>query len=554
MRTNIISIDTIGKVKKIFDHFVIAEGLDTAYIGEVVNFKNKKSEITGQILNLEKKEVKIAILSGDQSDIEINDVIYRTYKMVEIPVGTRVLGRVMDPVGDCLNTKEFDRHEYVYNDTIYTQKYEIERNSPGIIERETVRTPYMTGINVIDFFIPVGCGQRELVIGDNNTGKTTLCVTVILHQRHWNNQINALWREMESMMKTYVHYSLRPCVYVWVGARKSEAARIKNLLKSSDALNYTATIFTSADQPAALQYLAPYSGAAVAEWFRDNGNNALIIFDDLSQHAVAYRQMSLILRRPPGREAYPGDVFYVHSKLLERSGQVCKPKGGGSVTSFPIIETKAGDISSYIPTNVISITDGQVFLSLELINKGVRPAIHIGLSVSRVGSAAQYRTMNFLSKRLKHDMSLYTAFAGSQKLGSSVDEGIKQYISRGEKIIDLFKQGSYHSYRLFHQVVMAYSLVKGNCDLLETKYLKLFFAIKFNKLISAKYLKANVTQYLIYMDEIEAMFKSRKMELFENDLKNWDKAYRAFFYRDLYPRLLADKKDRFFNMMKSQCL
>lgn len=554
MHKNIISIDTVGKVKKIFDHFVIAEGLDTAYIGEVVNFKNKKSEITGQILNLEKKEVKIAILSGDQSDLEINDVIYRSYKMVEVPVGARVLGRVLDPIGDCLNKKELDRHEYIYNDTIYTEKYEIERNSPGIIERETVRTPYMTGINVIDFFIPIGCGQRELVIGDNNTGKTTLCVTTILHQRHWNNEIHALWREIESIVKTYTHYSLKPCVYVWVGARKSEAARLKNLLKVSNALNYTSILFTSADQPAAVQFLAPYSGIAISEWFRDHGHAALVVFDDLSQHAVAYRQMSLILRRPPGREAYPGDVFYVHSKLLERSGQLCKPKGGGSVTALPVIETKAGDISSYIPTNVISITDGQVFLSLELINKGVRPAIHIGLSVSRVGSSAQYKTMNYLGKRLKQDMAFYIAFAGSQRLGSSVDEAVKQYISRGEKIIDLFKQGSYHSYRLYHQVIMAYTLIKGNCDFLDTKYLKLFFAMKFNKLVAAKYLKANVAQYLIYINEIEAMFRSRRIELFEDDFKRWDSSFKSFFYRNIYPRLLADKKDRFFNMMKSQYL
>jgi F-type H+-transporting ATPase subunit alpha len=506
MNKNLISTDTIGKVKKIFDYFVIAEGLDAAYVGEVVNFKNKNSGLSGQILNLEKKEVKIALLKGDQSELEINDLIFRTYKTVEISVGRSVLGRVMDPIGECLNEREFDRHEFLYNEAIVTEKFEIERNSPGIIEREPVRKPFMTGINVIDFFIPIGCGQRELVIGDNNTGKTTLCVTAIIHQKYWNNEIHLLWREIEGLLKTLTHLTLMPCVYVWVGARKSEAARLKNLLKVSNALNYTTVVFTSADQPAALQYLAPYSGVSISEWFQSQGHDSLVVFDDLSQHAVAYRQMSLILRRPPGREAFPGDVFYVHSKLLERASQLNKNKGGGSVTALPVIETKAGDISSYIPTNVISITDGQVFLSLELINKGIRPAVSIGLSVSRVGSSAQYPAMNNLSKQLKSDYALYNTYSGVQKLGGSVDESVKQYISRGEKIIDLFKQGVYHSYRLYDQVIMFFSLVNGFVDLIDTKYLKLFFSLKFNKLIASKYIKASYAHYLMYTNELEAFF------------------------------------------------
>jgi len=552
MNKTLISTDTIGKVKKIFDYFVIAEGLDAAYVGEVVNFKNKNSGLTGQILNLEKKEVKIALLKGEQSELEINDLIFRTYKTVEISVGRSVLGRVMDPVGECLNVSEFDRAEYLFNEAIVTEKFEIERNSPGIIDREPVRKPFMTGINVIDFFIPIGCGQRELVIGDNNTGKTTLCITAILHQKHWNNEIHLLWREIEGLLKTLTHFTLMPCVYVWVGARKSEAARLKNSLKVSNALNYTTVVFTSADQPAALQYLAPYSGVSISEWFQEQGHDSLVVFDDLSQHAVAYRQMSLILRRPPGREAFPGDVFYVHSKLLERASQMNKNKGGGSVTALPVIETKAGDISSYIPTNVISITDGQVFLSLELINKGIRPAVSIGLSVSRVGSSAQYPAMNNLSRQLKSDYALYNTYSGVQKLGGSVDESVKQYISRGEKIIDLFKQGVYHSYRLYNQVIMFFSLVNGFVDLVDTKYLKLFFSLKFNKLIASKYIKASYAHYLMYTNELEAFFRSEGIDFFKEDLKKWNLAYKSFSYRNILPRLLADKNDKYFNMMKVQ--
>jgi proton translocating ATP synthase F1 alpha subunit len=506
----------------------------------------------GQILNLEKREVKIALLKGEQSELEINDLIFRTYKTVEIPVGKSVLGRVMDPLGECLNENEFDRYNFIYEEAVITEKFEIERNSPGIIEREIVRKPFMTGINAIDFFIPIGCGQRELIIGDNNTGKTTLCITSIIHQKYWNNEIHVLWRELESLLKTFTHFSLVPCIYVWVGSRKSEAARLKSLLKNSNALSYTAIIFTSADQPAALQYLAPYSGVSISEWFQKNGHDSLVVFDDLSQHAVAYRQMSLILRRPPGREAFPGDVFYIHSKLLERASQLTKKKGGGSVTALPVIETKAGDISSYIPTNVISITDGQVFLSLELINKGIRPAVSIGLSVSRVGSAAQYPIINNLSKLLKSDYALYTTYSGVQKLGGSIDEGVKQYISRGEKIIDIFKQGVYHSYRLYHQVVMVFSLVNGYADFLETKYLKLFFALKFNKSMASRYAKSSYVSYLIYKDEIEAFFRSENLDFFKEDLKKWSSSFKSFFYKNIFPRLLTDRNNRYFNMMRSQ--
>lgn len=396
---NLVKGDKVGIVKRIFDYFIIAEGLDTAFIGEVVCFKYKNSSIKGQILNLEKKEVKIALLKGDQSQIQINDVIYRTHKTIEVTVGMSVLGRVTSPLGETLNASEFSRHEYIYKNAVNRKLFSIERDAATIIERETVRKPFMTGINAVDFFTPVGCGQRELVIGDNNTGKTSLCVTVIMNQCYWNNVVNGVWRKLEDKLRTEAHQSLVPCIYVWVGARRSEAMRLKNLLKVSKALSFTAIIFTAADEPAALQYIAPYSGVSIGEWFRDKGHNALVIFDDLSQQAVAYRQMSLILRRPPGREAYPGDIFYIHSRLLERAGQLNKNKGGGSVTALPVVETKAGDISSYIPTNVISITDGQVFLSLELINKGQRPAISLGLSVSRVGSSAQYPAITDLAKK-----------------------------------------------------------------------------------------------------------------------------------------------------------
>lgn len=552
MYQNLIAGDTIGKVKKIFDYFVIAEGLDAAFIGEVVYFKNKNSLLKGQILNLEKKEVKIALLKGDQAELEVNDLIFRSYKTVEVPVGMRVLGRIIDPLGECLNEVEFDRYEYIYKEALMSGLFEIERSAAGVIEREPVRKPLMTGINVIDFFIPVGCGQRELVIGDNNTGKTSLCVTVVIQQSYWNNVLNAMWRELENEIKTVAHYSLLPCIYVWVGARRSEATRLKNLLKVSNALNFTAIIFTAADQPATLQYLAPYSGVSIAEWFRDKGHDSLVVYDDLSQQAVAYRQMSLILRRPPGREAYPGDIFYVHSRLLERAGQMNKNKGGGSVTALPVVETKAGDISSYIPTNVISITDGQVFLSLESINKGIRPAVSIGLSVSRVGSSAQYPIMSNISKKLKADYSLYNTYAGVQKMGGSVDEAIKGYISRGEKIIELFKQPNYQAYKLYHQVIMFSSLINGFVDFLDTKYVKLFFTLKLNKLVASKYIKASYAHYLMYQKEVEALFRSETLDFFQEDFKKWDTGFKNFFYKNIYPRLLMDKNDKYLKMMKIQ--
>lgn len=552
MYINLVAGDTIGKVKKIFDYFVIAEGLDAAFIGEVVYFKNKNSSFKGQILNLEKKEVKIALLKGEQSELEINDLIFRSYKTVEVPVGMSILGRVLSPLGECLNEIEFDRHEYIYKNAMMSGLFEIERNAAGIIEREPVRKPLMTGINVIDFFIPIGCGQRELVIGDNNTGKTSLCVTVVIHQSYWNNILNSIWRDLESELKTVAHYSLSPCIYVWVGARRSEAMRIKNLLKVSNALNFTSIIFTAADEPAALQYLAPYSGVSIAEWFRDRGHDALVVYDDLSQQAVAYRQMSLILRRPPGREAYPGDIFYVHSRLLERAGQMNKNKGGGSVTALPVVETKAGDISSYIPTNVISITDGQVFLSLELINKGIRPSVSIGLSVSRVGSSAQYQIMTNLSKKLKADYALYITYAGVQKMGGSVDESIKGYISRGEKMINLFKQVNYQSYRLYNQVIMFFTLVNGYVDLIDTKYIKLFFNLKLNNLVAAKYIKSEYSHILIYKDEIESIFRSENMDFFTEEFKKWNLDFKNFFYKNIYSRLLIDTNDKYLKIMQAQ--
>jgi len=552
MYTTLVVGDTIGKVKKIFDYFVIAEGLDAAFIGEVVYFKNKNSSLKGQILNLEKKEVKIALLKGEQSELEVNDLIFRTYKTVEVPVGMSILGRVLSPLGECLNEVEFDRHEYLYKNAIQSGLFEIERNAAGIIEREPVRKPLMTGINVIDLFIPVGCGQRELVIGDNNTGKTSLCVTVVIHQSYWNNVLNSVWRELENELKTIAHYSLSPCVYVWVGSRRSEAMRIKNLLKISNALNYTTIVFTAADEPAALQYLAPYSGVSIAEWFRDRGHDCLVVYDDLSQQAVAYRQMSLILRRPPGREAYPGDIFYVHSRLLERAGQMNKNKGGGSVTALPIVETKAGDISSYIPTNVISITDGQVFLSIELINKGVRPSVSISLSVSRVGSSAQYPIMTSIAKRLKADYALYFNYAAVQKMGGSVDESIKGYISRGEKIIHLFNQPNYQSYRLYNQTVMFFSLMNGFVDFIETKYIKLFFSLKLNNLLASRYMKAQYAHLLIAKNEVEGLFRSENDAFFSEELKRWNNDFKGFFYKNIYPRLLVDNKDKYLKMMKSQ--
>jgi proton translocating ATP synthase F1 alpha subunit len=556
---------TSGKIISIQDNIIIASGLNNAFLGEVVKFKTPGSEIIGQVLNLEKNLVRIVIIKGKQSEIESGDSIHRTFQDAKTRVGFGVLGKLISPLGDIINEEDYDKKNIIYSELMEMNYSPVERGAPGIIERETVKIPFFTGINAVDCFIPIGCGQRELIIGDNGTGKTSFAITAIINQRKLNNKLNAQWRIAENKVTSdtgilqgasllYKHSSLVPCIYVGVGQKRSEIARIKKLLEVTNALEFTTIVFTSSDEPASIQFIAPYSGCTIGEWFRDTGYKAVAIYDDLSQHAVAYRQMSLLLRRPPGREAYPGDVFYVHSRLLERAAQLHRNLGGGSLTALPIIETRGGDISAYIPTNVISITDGQIFLSTDLANKGVRPAINIGLSVSRVGSSAQTPLMRELSRKLKGNYAFYSNYKGVDKLGGDVDPIILSYIQRGVRIDEFFKQSLYEPFTYIKQVVGVYCLVSGLVDSIDSKYIEIFFHLLFSNEFAEKYIKPTHYHFINEANDIESWLYSNLMEHSDHmneEIHSWCQATAEYFIAELQPRLARDKNNVLFNSLKS---
>jgi len=550
-----------GKIIGIQDNIILASGLNHAYLGEVVNFKTPGSDIMGQVLNLEKNLVRLVIIKGRQTEIEAGDVIHRSYKQIKTRVGFGVLGKLMNPLGDILNMEEVDENYLQYVDLTTTEYHDIERPAPGIIEREPVRHPFLTGTNVVDCFIPVGCGQRELIIGDHNTGKTSLAITAILNQRRVNNKFNHIWRMLEDYSDKFYgeamiwrHSNFIPCIYVAIGQRRSEVARIKKLFENANCLYYTSIVFTSADEPASVQFTAPYAGCTMGEWFRNNGYKAAIVYDDLSSHAVAYRQMSLLLRRPPGREAYPGDVFYVHSKLLERAAQLHRNLGGGALTALPIIETRGGDISAYIPTNVISITDGQIFLSKNLANKGTRPAVNIALSVSRVGSNAQTNLMKELTRKLKANYALYNIYKGIENVGGELDPFLMRHIIRGKRIDAFFKQSLYQPMSYIKQVVGVFCLINGLIDNIEVKNVEVFFYFLFSHEFSERYLNSKLYHFATDTNDIESWLYSNtlsKFPLFEKDLHEWCKSSSEFFIEEIQPRLARDKYNILFNVFKS---
>jgi len=556
---------TSGKIISIQDNIIIASGLNNAFLGEVVKFKTPGSEIIGQVLNLEKNLVRIVIIKGKQSEIESGDSIHRTFQDAKTRVGFGVLGKLISPLGDIINEEDYDKKNIIYSELMEMNYSPVERGAPGIIERETVKVPFLTGINAVDCFIPIGCGQRELIIGDNGTGKTSFAITAIINQRKLNNKLNTQWRIAENKVTSdtgilqgasllYKHSSLVPCIYVGVGQKRSEIARIKKLLEVTNSLEFTTIVFTSSDEPASIQFIAPYAGCTIGEWFRDTGYKAVAIYDDLSQHAVAYRQMSLLLRRPPGREAYPGDVFYVHSRLLERAAQLHRNLGGGSLTALPIIETRGGDISAYIPTNVISITDGQIFLSTDLANKGVRPAINIGLSVSRVGSSAQTPLMRELSRKLKGNYAFYSNYKGVDKLGGDVDPIILSYIQRGVRIDEFFKQALYEPFTYIKQVVGVYCLVSGLVDSIDSKYIEIFFHLLFSNEFAEKYIKPTHYHFINEANDIESWLYSNLMEHSDHmneEIHSWCQATAEYFIAELQPRLARDKNNVLFNSLKS---
>lgn len=403
-------------------------------------------------LNLEPDNVGIVIFGNDRL-IKEGDTVRRTGNIVDVPTGEGLLGRVVDALGNPIDGK---------GPLTNVKRQRVSVKAPGIIPRQSVREPMQTGIKSIDSMVPIGRGQRELIIGDRQTGKTAIALDTIINQKNWNNGT-------DEDKKLY-------CVYVAIGQKRSTVAQFVRSLEENDALKYSVVVAATASEAAPLQYLAPYTGCAIGEHFRDNGKHALIIYDDLSKQAVAYRQMSLLLRRPPGREAYPGDVFYLHSRLLERAAKMSKAFGGGSLTALPIIETQGGDVSAYIPTNVISITDGQIFLEAELFFKGVRPAINVGLSVSRVGSAAQIKAMKQVAGSLKLFLAQYREVAAFAQFGSDLDASTQFLLNRGARLTELLKQAQYRPLPVEQQVVVIFSGVNGFLDKLDVKKVTAFEA------------------------------------------------------------------------------
>ena len=440
-------ITEVGQVLSIGDGIARIHGLDNVQAGEMVAFADGTK---GMALNLEDDNVGV-VLFGSDSAIKEGDTVKRTNTIVDVPVGKSLLGRVVDALGNPIDGKG-----NIESDT----RSRIEVKAPGIIPRKSVSEPMQTGLKAIDSLIPVGRGQRELIIGDRQTGKTAIAIDAIINQKSINEG-------NDESKKLY-------CVYVGIGQKRSSIAQIVKTLEEAGAMEYTTVVSASASDAAPLQFLAPYTGCSIAEYFRDNGMHALIIYDDLSKQAVAYRQMSLLLRRPPGREAFPGDVFYLHSRLLERAAKLNDDQGGGSLTALPIIETQANDVSAFIPTNVISITDGQIFLETELFNQGIRPAVNVGLSVSRVGSAAQTKAMKKVAGSIKLELAQYREMAAFAQFGSDLDASTQRLLNRGSKLTELLKQNQYTPLSVAEQVISVFSGVNGYLDDIDLGEIKSF--------------------------------------------------------------------------------
>ena len=439
----------VGEVLSVGDGIARVHGLDQVQAGEMVEFPGG---IKGMALNLEVDNVGIVIF-GDDRNIKEGDTVKRTGDIVDVPVGKDLLGRVVDALGNPIDGK---------GPIVTDDRARVEVKAPGIIPRKSVHEPVQTGLKAIDALIPVGRGQRELIIGDRQTGKTAIIIDTIINQRTVNESDD----EQEKLY----------CIYVAIGQKRSTVAQLVKTLEDYDALKYSIVVAATASEPAPLQFLAPYTGCTMGEFFRDNGMHAVIFYDDLSKHAVAYRQMSLLLRRPPGREAYPGDVFYLHSRLLERAAKMNDDNGAGSLTALPVIETQAGDVSAYIPTNVISITDGQIFLETELFFKGIRPAVNVGLSVSRVGSAAQIKAMKQVAGSIKLELAQYREMAAFAQFSSDLDQATQNLLARGARLTELLKQPQYTPLPIEEQVVTIFAGVNGYTDAIEVNQVTQFEA------------------------------------------------------------------------------
>lgn len=435
----------VGTVLQVGDGVARIYGLNKVMMSELVEFPN---EVIGMVLNLEEDNVGV-VLFGDDSLVKEGDTVRRTGRVASVPIGKELLGRVVNPLGVPIDDRGAIKT---------TQTYPIERKAPGVISRQPVKEPLQTGIKPIDALIPIGRGQRELIIGDRQTGKTTIAIDTIINQKYTHTE-DAKANGIEPVY----------CIYVAIGQKGSTVANVVATLEKYDAMKYTIIVAANASDPAPLQYIAPFCGCSMAEYFRDNGMHALIIYDDLSKQAAAYRQVSLLLRRPPGREAYPGDVFYLHSRLLERAAKVSDELGAGSLTALPVIETQAGDVSAYIPTNVISITDGQIYLVPELFNSGIRPAMHVGISVSRVGGNAQIKAMKKIAGPLKLELAMFRELEQFAKFGSDLDPATKQKLTRGFRLTEIMKQPQYSPLAVEKQIAMIYCATAGFLDTMEVK-------------------------------------------------------------------------------------
>jgi F-type H+-transporting ATPase subunit alpha len=471
----------VGTVVKVGDGIATIYGLDNAQAGEMVEFEDGTR---GMALNLERDVVGVVIF-GDDRNVREGATVKRTGKIVEVPVGKELLGRVVDALGNPIDGK---------GPINAKQTSRVEVKAPGIIARKSVHEPMSTGIKSIDALIPIGRGQRELIIGDRQTGKTAIAVDTILNQKKY-------FDAGDDQRKLY-------CIYVVIGQKRSTVAQVVKKLEEEGAMEYSIVVSATASEAAPLQFLAPYTGCAMGEYFRDNGMHGLIIYDDLSKQAVAYRQMSLLLRRPPGREAYPGDVFYLHSRLLERAAKMSDDQGAGSLTALPVIETQAGDVSAYIPTNVISITDGQIFLETELFYKGVRPAVNVGLSVSRVGSAAQIKAMKQVAGSIKLELAQYREMEAFAQFGSDLDAATQKLLARGARLTELLKQPQYSPLSTPEQVCVIYSGVKGYLDVLEVSKLQEFEQALLRELRGANQaILDDITKEQKLTDDIEKRLK-----------------------------------------------
>ena len=472
--TKIVADDT-GTIVKVGDGIAIIQGLAKAMASELLEFPNG---VYGMVLNLEEDSIG-AILMGDDTKIKEGDIVKRTGKIVEVPVGDELLGRVVNALGQPIDGGS----EIAANKT-----RQIERVAPGVMTRRSVYQPLMTGLKVIDSMIPIGKGQRELIIGDRQTGKTAIAIDTIINQKGKNVK----------------------CIYVAIGQKASTVAQIVEKLKQHNAMEYTTVVCATASESAPLQYIAPYSGAAIGEEWMEKGEHVLIVYDDLSKHAVAYRTMSLLLKRPPGREAYPGDVFYLHSRLLERAAKLSDALGGGSMTALPIIETQAGDVSAYIPTNVISITDGQIFLESNLFNSGVRPAINAGISVSRVGGAAQTKGIKQVAGKLRLDLAQFRELESFAQFASDLDQATKNQLLRGQKLTEVLKQPQYNPLSVAEQISILFAANEGLLDDVDNKNIQNFKTEWF------KYFNANMKELVQNLNDAKALSDEDKVALREN--------------------------------------